>query len=129
MRKYKFSNKFYLGIILIIVSFIIGKITTATFIIYFNNQLLKWISLIIYIISWPMLILGIWWIGEEYASMIKKYISYKFYHESAKRGARKAVHSTKRLSKKVGHKTKQASKKITSRIKKNNKRFNKYQEK
>ncbi len=104
MTKYKFSNKFYLGIILIVVSFIIGKITTATFIIYFNNQLLKWISLIIYILSWPMLIIGIWWLGEEYTKMIKKYMSYKFYHESAKKGARKVISKTKNKSQKIKQK-------------------------
>ena len=118
MKKYKFSNKFYLGILLIVISFIIGKITTATFIIYFNQPLFKWVSLTNYILSWPMLIIGIWWIGEEYTNMIRKYMSYKFYHESAKKGAKKVVHNTRKLGKQVSHKTKKAGKKITTHIKK-----------
>ena len=117
MGKYNFSIKFYFGILLILLSFIIGKITTATFIIYYNDQLWKWTSLIIYIASWPMLIIGIWWIGNEYATMLKKYISYKFYHESAKKGAKKVIDTTKSKSKAIGKKVAPKISKVKSLVK------------
>jgi len=114
----QFSTKFYLGIFFIILSLVIGKIVQFTFFAYFNDHFIRWISVIIYILSWIPFILGIWWVGREYAAAVQKYFSLKFYRESAKKGARKAVHETKNLGKKVGHKTKQAGKKITGHIKK-----------
>ncbi len=95
MLNLKYSAKFYVGIVLIILSLIIGKITTFYFITRFGDQLVMWTSLIIYILSWPMLIMGVWWVGEEYAEGIRKYFQYQFYHESLKRTGRKVIDKTK----------------------------------
>lgn len=82
--KYKFSGKFYLGILLVLLSFVMGKVTQAVFIIYFNDLFLRWLSVAVYIISWPILVVGAWWVGKEYAESVKKYVSYKFYYTSLK---------------------------------------------
>ena len=97
----KYSSKFYFGIVLVVLSLVIGKITTATFIIYRGDSFIRWLSVVIYAISWPMLIIGIWWVGEEYAKAIKRYFSYKFYHEHAKKGGKRVVHHTREGTRKV----------------------------
>jgi len=75
----KFSKKFYIGIGLIISSLIIGKITQTTFIIYFHNDFIRKLSIIIYIISWPPFILGIAWSGMEYADKYSRFFTLKYY--------------------------------------------------
>ena len=95
--KYSFSLKFYLGIIFIVTSLIIGKVTLVTFVLYLNNPVERWLSLAIYILSWPLLIVGIWWIGKEYAAAVKKYVSYQFYHDSLKKGTQKAINKTRQF--------------------------------
>lgn len=93
-QKPRLSAKFYAGVSLIVLSLIIGKITLAIFVLHLNNVLVRWGSLIMYMITWPMLILGIWWVGEEYYSAIKKYLTYRYYHE-------KVYHHTKHLRSKL----------------------------
>jgi len=80
------STKFWIGTVFIILSLVLGKITQAVFIIFFSDAILRWISIIVYIISWPMLIIGVWWVGKEYAQAITKYFSYRFYGQKAKAG-------------------------------------------
>jgi len=63
--RYHFSGKFYLGAVLILISLIIGKITTITFFFHFDDPFIRNISIIIYLISWPLLIIGVYWIGKE----------------------------------------------------------------
>lgn len=75
----KFSKKFYIGIWLIIISLIIGKITQTTFIIYFTNDFIRNLSVIVYIISWPPFILGIAWAGMEYADKYNRYFTLTYY--------------------------------------------------
>lgn len=106
MFSYNFTPKFYCGILFIILSLILGKITTFIFLWYFNEPSLRWISLIIYILSWPILIIGIIWVGTEYASTIRKYISYQFYHEKVKDRTRKAFYKTKEISTSMHQKVK-----------------------
>jgi len=48
-----------------------------------------------------MLLIGVWWVGKEYAEEIKKYISYKFYHESVKQGTKMVVDRTKTETKRI----------------------------
>ncbi len=98
---YRFTWKFYVGVFFVIFSFILGKITTALFIIYFYDTVLRFLSLLIYIISWPMLIIGAWWVGQEYYKEIKRYVSYRFYHEQVKEKTKNAYHRTKALGLKV----------------------------
>ena len=83
--KSKFSKKFYIGIVLIIVSLIVGKITQATFVIYFTNDLIRKLSVIIYIISWPPFILGIAWAGRETVNKYNHFFTFKFYLKKFRR--------------------------------------------
>ena len=80
----QFSKKFYIGIALIIASLLIGKITQTTFIVYFNNDFIRKMSVIIYIISWVPLILGIAWSGMEYVYKYNRFFTFKYYREKFK---------------------------------------------
>lgn len=74
-----FSKRFYIGIWLIIISLVVGKLTQAAFIIYFNNDFIRKLSVIIYLISWPPFLLGIAWAGMEYAVKYNRFFTIKFY--------------------------------------------------
>ncbi len=106
MRKLILSWKFYLGASLIILSFIIGAITHFTIIIYFNDHLWRWVSVVAYIISWPMLIIGAWWAGKEFVESVKKYFSYQFYSRRVKKGTRKVYRTAKNKTKNFENKAK-----------------------
>lgn len=99
--KYQFAPKFYFGIFLVFISLILGKITFFMFFYYLNHDFLRWTSIIVYIFSWLMLVIGVWWMGKEYAEAVKKYASYKFYHQSLKTGTRKAFKKTQVLKDKL----------------------------
>ena len=77
----KFSKQFYIGIWLIIITLIVGKITQATFIFYFNNDFIRRLSLIVYLISWPPFLLGIAWAGREYVDKYNRFFTIKYYRE------------------------------------------------
>ena len=77
--KNKFSKKFYTGIGLIISSLIIGKVTQTTFIIYFTNDFIRNLSVIVYVISWIPFILGIAWAGMEYVNKYNRFFTFKYY--------------------------------------------------
>lgn len=93
--KYPFTIKFYLGIIFIILSLIIGKVTFVTFFLYIDDPTNRYLSILAYLLSWPLLIIGIWWVGQEYAKAVRKYASYQFYHESLKKSTQKAINKTR----------------------------------
>ena len=95
------KSKFYAGILFIITSFLVGKITQFTFFAYFQNQTIRWISILFYSISWIILTIGVWWVGKESSDAIRRYFSYRFYHESAIKGTKHAIKTTKKLQKKV----------------------------
>ncbi len=101
MQQYRFSFRFYVGIALIILSLIIGNITKVFFLLYFNDPDIRWISLIIYLLSWPMLIMGAWWAGRETYQALKRYFSYRFYHQQLKEGTKRVYHRTRELKDKV----------------------------
>lgn len=101
MTSIRYSIKFYVGIALVIVSLIVGKITTITFFLYLNDTFIRTISMVLYILSWPALIVGAIWIGREYAHAIKKYASYQFYGQSLKKGTQKALSKTKQIHEQV----------------------------
>ncbi len=82
--KSKFSKKFYIGIALIISSLVVGKITQAIFVIYFTNDFIRKLSVIIYIISWLPFILGIAWAGMEYAKKYNRFFTFKYYKDKIK---------------------------------------------
>ena len=80
--------------------------------------------LIVYIVSWPMLFLGIWWAGKDYYDAVKKYFSYKYYHEHMKKGTRKAIAKTKHYhghvkkeTRRALEQTKSAGKKVGRKVK------------
>lgn len=82
------NAKLLFGLILVAASLIIGKITTVLFMVYFGNKLFRYIDLLIYILTWPMLIFGVYICGIEGTEYIKRiycYFSYKYYHEHLKR--------------------------------------------
>lgn len=81
----KFSKKFYIGIGLIIFSLIIGKITQAVFFIYFENDFIRNLSIVVYILSWIPLILGIAWAGMEYVHKYNRFFTFKYYREKLNR--------------------------------------------
>ncbi len=110
---YPRSRKFYWGIVFVVVSLLIGKITTVTFIAYFPDSSLRWLSLVVYLLSWPILIIGIWWVGSEYYSHLKKYFTYHHYHESLKAGTRRVVDRTK-------EKTRQLQERVRQRLHRKN---------
>lgn len=89
--RFHLSGKFYLGIVFVVVSLIVGKVTTILFFVNIDNGTIRWVSLIVYLLSWPFLVMGIWWVGQEYAASIKKYFTYHFYGEKVKNKTRKAI--------------------------------------
>ncbi len=101
LSEFKYTRKFYLGAVMIISSFLLAKLVLATFIIYFNNPLIRWLSIIVYILTWPMLFIGAWWVGKEYAKALHRYFSYQFYHRSLKEGTKKAFNKTKDKTKEI----------------------------
>jgi hypothetical protein len=90
MKSKVFTLKFYMGVILIVASLTLGKLTIASF-LWSQSSIGQWISIIVYVLSWPMLFWGAWLAGKEYTNSIKKYNSFKFYHDSAKKGAKHMV--------------------------------------
>ncbi len=95
MFRYQFPFRFYLGLVLIVASLIIGALTKITLLLYFHNSTIRWASVIVYLLSWPLLAVGGWWVGSEYYRLIRRYASYRFYQESIKEGTRKAYQRTK----------------------------------
>ena len=83
-KKRELRGKFYIGIGLIISSLIVGKITQAIFVIYFNNDFIRKLSTIIYIISWLPFILGIAWAGMEYVHKYNRFFTFKYYRHKIK---------------------------------------------
>ena len=90
-----------MGIFFIVISLILGTITKATFIFYYHDSHLRWTSVIIYLLSWIPLIVGVWWVGHEYSEAVKKYFSYKFYHQAFKTQAGRALSKTRGLHQQV----------------------------
>ena len=101
-----------MGVCFIISSFIIGKLTNLVFILYFNNSTIRWLSIIVYLLTWPMLFLGIWWTGKEYAESLRKYFNYKFDHRSMKRGTKRAYRAARKKTKTIRNKAKEKTRKI-----------------
>ena len=101
MFQLKFSLKFYIGIIFIFVSLIVGNLSKILFFLYFNDVSLRLVWAVLYLVSWPLLFLGAWWAGSETYANIRKYFTYRFYKEHIKEGTQKAYYHTKELKEKV----------------------------
>ena len=83
-NKKQFSKRFYIGVGLIVSSLIIGKLTQATFVIYFTNDFIRKISVIVYILSWLPFIIGIAWAGMEYVNKYNRFFTIKYYRDKIK---------------------------------------------
>jgi uncharacterized BrkB/YihY/UPF0761 family membrane protein len=101
--KLKFSNKFYWGIFLVVLNFVLGKIGQYYFFKYFDNPKIRWISLIFYILSWIPLIVGIMLIGREYIDAVRKYFTFKYYGVKIKNSAKKVARKSKAVKDKATH--------------------------
>lgn len=106
MFRYKYSTKFYLGLIILILSLILGKVGLYYLVFFNKGSGLFWLGVFIYLVSWPLTIWGVWWVGIEYADKIKKFISYKFYTQSLTRGTKRVVRAGATGTKTVGRKVK-----------------------
>ena len=68
--------------------------------------------IITYIISWPILFLGVYWMGKEYADSLRKYFRYKFYHQRMKQGTKRVYHATKERTRNVRARAKERTTKL-----------------
>jgi hypothetical protein len=82
-------SKFWLGIGLIVLSFVIAQVTKVTFFLFITDSTYRSGSIVFYIFSWLMFFVGIWLVGREYYNSIRKYTTLKFYHESVVEGTKK----------------------------------------
>lgn len=79
--------KLLLGIFVVIASLVIGKITLVLFILDFNDLFIRYSMVVIYVLSWPALIFGVYVCGvegAEYVRRIYQFFSYRYYHEHIK---------------------------------------------
>ena len=94
------NNRFILGVVIIILSFIIGILCKVFLVLYILNRGVELTLLIIYAISWLMLIPGVYLCGREGYEYSKKlyrrYTSYKTYHRHIKKGIKKGSKTIKK---------------------------------
>jgi hypothetical protein len=119
----KYSLKFIWGVVLVVLSLILGGVAKVFFILYLDNQLIVWSMVALYIISWPMLVLGVWWVGKEYANSIKRYFHYKYYHKYVQAGSRKVYHVTKNKAMEVHTKARIKAKDVQIKAKEKSNRL------
>ena len=124
--KLKYSGKFYWGAILVIFSLLMGQIAKLVFFFFIADNLIRWTMISTYIISWPILFLGVYWMGKEYAESLRKYFRYKFYHQHMKQGTKRVYHATKERTRNVRARAKERTTKIRAKAKE---RTNKFREK
>ena len=72
-------------------SFVVAQIAKVTFFLYITVSAYRNGSIALYVISWLLLFLGIWFIGRKYQASVRKYATLKFYHESIVEGTRKGA--------------------------------------
>lgn len=101
MFQLRFSLKFYLGIIFIIISLVVGNLSKILFFLYFNEVSLRLVWAVIYLVSWPVLFWGVWWAGSETYENIRKYFSYRFYKEHLHEGTQKVRERTREIKERV----------------------------
>ena len=70
--------KFWIGVTLLLGNFVIGKIATVLFFIYYDQTLWRWFSIGLYLFSWLMLFAGLLLFGKEgWDLMVKVYVDYQ----------------------------------------------------
>lgn len=99
--KQQLTKKFILGVVIIIVSLILGKLVLIPFFLFPLSFTAKWTLLIIYILTWPMMFVGIYFAGMEgYRLATHKYKEYK----------KRTIYRVKTTSKKAAEHTKRVLK-------------------
>ena len=73
------SGKFFLGIGLIVLSFVTALFAKIVFFLYFEVPLYRNGSVVVYATSWLVMPVGVWLVGREYYDSIQKYTSLKHY--------------------------------------------------
>ena len=91
MNKKLLPGKFSFGVGLIVSSFAVAQIAKVTFFLYITDSAYRNGSIVLYVISWLLLFIGIWFIGTEYQASVRKYATLKFYHESIVEGTKKVA--------------------------------------
>ncbi|MBI2658477.1 hypothetical protein HYX05_00015 [Candidatus Woesearchaeota archaeon] len=107
------DRKLLAGIILVILSFILGLYGKLLFIVKFYEPFYLITGLSIYAFSFILLFIGVFLVGWETVRMIQQ----RMYHH-AKRTVRETYHYTKRLPKRGYDYTKELHKKSMDKIKK-----------
>ncbi len=107
------STRFFAGVVLIVGSFVFGLLSKIWLVVYFQDGLWRWAPIIIYFLSWVLLIFGAWIVGVEYAESVRKYTSYSFYHNTLRDGTTQAIHKTRELKEKVKGKIQEVKKPYT----------------
>ncbi len=59
------DKRFLVGVALIVLSLVIGKITTVVFVVYFWNRTVFWTAMVAYLVTWAMLFVGLYLCGKE----------------------------------------------------------------
>lgn len=96
--------KLILGLSLVLISLIAGKITTFVFILNYNETFWRYLSIMGYITSWLVLFLGVYICGiegKDYIQRIYQYFNYKYYHSHAKNWYQKGKDFTLKNRKKI----------------------------
>lgn len=87
---------------------------------YLGDPLLE-AATVVYILSWPMLFLGIYLCGKEglvYAERFTKYVTYTYYHHQAKRYHKRALYYHRQARKHVPRITKRGVRETRRIVKK-----------
>ncbi|MFC1741622.1 hypothetical protein ACFL3V_03750 [Nanoarchaeota archaeon] len=118
--KQQVTAKFIIGMVLIIVSLILGKLVLVPILIFPGSETWRVAMVIAYAFSWILILVGIWLAGVEgYRLATHKYKVYqkKTIHR-VKRHSKNAVNHTKNAARKTKKVTKNAARKTKKVTKK-----------
>ena len=116
------NTRFILGVILIVLSFVIGTFGKGLFFIRFHNAFYRYTGLSLWILSWLTTFTGIYLVGRETANMIKQNIRRKITETAletyniTKSIPTKGLKYTKKLHSKGAEKLTKAKRIISSRL-------------
>ncbi|MFC1733055.1 hypothetical protein ACFL6I_22380 [candidate division KSB1 bacterium] len=82
------NPKIIIGLVVMIISIALGKTMQVIFVLNFEYVVWRYVSMMGYALTWPLLFLGIYICGvegSEHADKMSRYFSYKHYHNHAKR--------------------------------------------
>ena len=90
-----YTWRFYAGVLLAVLNLPLGWLGMFLFVYDLDNLVFQVLGASLYVLSWGVLFIGLWIVGKEYADKVKRYVNYKFYHESLKKGTAKMMTITK----------------------------------